>query len=87
MESHQRTLLETFRNNNDNTTKIIRVNPGVTLQLLTWLETMEFPREPFMANDPLISQKLLIREGIEMVLRRLRQEYEYHEREMVNARS
>jgi len=76
------TLLEAFKKTYVNTHELGNPpeNPGVSMQLINWLETQQFPREPFLANDPLISQKLLIREGIEMVLRRLRLEYNVQER-------
>lgn len=80
MESSPNSILQNFKRAYINESEpCLRVNPGVTKQLLHWLSEQEFPREQFLANDPLISQKLLIREGIEMVLRRLEQEYNKHE--------
>ena len=79
-------ILESFKNKYHNICANEIPNPGVSLGLINWLETREFPRERFMANDPLIGQKLLIREGIEMVLNRLRTEYDRQERRVADAR-
>lgn len=82
----RKSLLDDFKNRNLVKGPLKpRENPGVSKQLIHWLETQEFPREPFLANDPLISQKLLIREGIEMVLRRLKQEYDLCEKSIAES--
>lgn len=70
MESNLQTLLKDFRKRNTGYDKSLLSAPPISKGFLAWLNG-EFPREEFMANDPLIPQKLLIREGIEMVLRRL----------------
>ena len=80
-ELTQSDLLNSFKKKYiDNSGPAVNVNPGVSKQLIHWLETQEFPREKFMANDPLLSQKLMIREGIEMVLSVLNNEYNKQER-------
>jgi len=70
LESIPKNLLAEFRKQKTAIDRQIIESPPISQGFIAWLHK-EFPREQFKGNDPLTPQKLLIREGMEMIFRHL----------------
>ena len=75
-------LLEDFRDKNKNYTP--PDYPAVSARLIAWIK-LEFKPEDIHANDPLLSQKLILQHGISKVIRKLEQVHNYQEKGLQDA--
>ena len=71
LESTPKSLLEGFRKQHSPVDRELLESPPVSRQLIAWLDKA-FPRETDMVNDPLMSQKLTVRFGMDIILDHLR---------------